>query len=80
MQKHAACFVLAICFLSGCVDYDAGRERAIATAQSQCEREGKQFHMVSTRNDTEHESVVLTGHCLGPSDPGYVPQEAPPPK
>jgi hypothetical protein len=76
MRKIIAYVALAI-GASGCApDWEATKERAIADAASQCEREGKEFQLISAGKDVDHKEVIIDGHCLGPKDPGY----APPPK
>ena len=73
MRAAVICACLSFGLLSGCVDYAAARQRGIDSAKQQCESERKQFQLVSVRNDTEHQAAVVTAHCLGPGDPGYVP-------
>ncbi len=59
--------------LSGCADMAA--DMAVREAQAKCAKEGKQF--VQDKVDKTEMIVVsaaqVSGHCVGPGDPGYVP-------
>jgi hypothetical protein len=69
--------MLGACLLTACVNPEQERENAIAVAKAHCESEGKQFVLKQVdqqgvANVTKF-STTVTGICLGPHDPGYVP-------
>ncbi len=64
--------------LTGCA---AQLERQVtADAQNQCAAKGKQFVKTdSTKHDNPiYSSAEVTGVCVGPDDPRYVPPVTPP--
>jgi hypothetical protein len=68
--------LLAAFALAGCVDIEQVRVDAIKQAKSHCESEGKQFVLnnveeKSAPNATGTQMVVVSGHCVGPGEPGY---------
>jgi hypothetical protein len=58
--------------LSGCSGMLA--DNATKQAQSQCAAEGKQFlpTNVEKHDNPIYSSAAVSGHCVGPGDPGYV--------
>jgi len=65
--------VIAALALVGCADMAA--DMAVRDAQAKCAKEGKQF--VQDKVDKTEMIVVsaaqVSGRCVGPGDPGYVP-------
>jgi hypothetical protein len=65
--------VTAALALAGCADMAANM--ATRDAQAKCAKVGKQF--VQDKVDKTEMIVVsaaqVSGHCVGPGDPGYVP-------
>jgi hypothetical protein len=65
--------VTAALALAGCANMAA--DMAVRDAQAKCAKEGKQF--VQEKVDKTEMIVVsaaqVSGHCVGPGDPGYVP-------
>ena len=69
---------LPFLLLAGCMSEEQAAERATAQAREHCESEGKQFVVkdvktVESDNVFAGKSLMVTGDCLGPGDPGYVP-------
>jgi hypothetical protein len=77
--RHFA-LLLSIAALAGCVSAEDQRADAIAKARAHCESEGKQFLLgsVEQSGDAIFSSLdtTVSGQCLGPGDPGYVPPKA----
>ena len=62
--------------LAGCVSEEEAAEKATAEARQHCESEGKQFVFKDEKTVDSGmfgKSLMVTGDCLGPGDPGYVP-------
>ena len=63
--------------LTGCANLAA--EDALERARAHCASEGKQFIQKQTE---VHEGLIISdamvsGECVGPGDPGFVPPPAP---
>ena len=71
--------VAAAFALSGCADFAANM--ALRDAQARCAKEGKQFvqEQVKKTELVVVSSAQVSGHCVGPGDPGYVPAPSAPP-
>lgn len=50
------------------------QNEAVRAAKEHCEKEGKQFVLgdVKENDGFFSGSVTVSGHCLGPGDPGYA--------
>ena len=76
MKLGRAVMALAAIGLGGCVDLDA---QAVREVQDVCKSQGKQFIIA----EIKHHGIVpfgntsVTGHCVGPGEPGYVPAKPP---
>lgn len=72
-QVAALLSVPTLLALSGCTAMATAD--AIARARAHCESEGKQFvqKQVETHDTGIVSDVVVSGECVGPGDPGYVP-------
>jgi len=59
--------------LSACAQM--AKSEALARARAHCADEGKQFVLkeADTREDLIMSDATVTGYCVGPGDPGYVP-------
>jgi hypothetical protein len=71
MRNIIICAALSSVFLGGCYDYEGARRTALVTGEKHCESEGKQYQIVSEKEDTKSHAAILVGHCLSPGDPGY---------
>ena len=63
---------MAVFILSGCASFAA--DVALKDAEAKCARQGKQFAMDKAEK-TELIVVAaaqVSGHCVGPAEPGYV--------
>ena len=76
MRTFGIVGVTAALALAGCANMAA--DMAISDAQAKCAKEGKQF--VQDKVEKTEMIVVsaaqVSGHCVGPGDPGYVPPKA----
>ena len=67
--------------LAVCVTAEDAKAVALRKAQDQCAAEGKQFVLKdatgSTHFDvlTQSANATISGSCVGPGEPGYVPTE-----
>jgi hypothetical protein len=73
---HVMSLLVAIA-LTGCVDTEQVRVDAIQQAKSHCAAEGKQFILgkveeAPSANVAGGTMIVVSGHCVGPGEPGYV--------
>ena len=68
---------LAPFFIVGCSTPEAERQQAIAQAEAHCNGEGKQFVLGNVEQkgviNWGKYTTIVSGHCLGSGDPGYVP-------
>lgn len=77
MKAFYVMSLLAAFALAGCVDTEQVRVDAIQQAKSHCAAEGKQFILgkveeVPSPNVAGGIMVTVSGHCIGPGEPGYV--------
>jgi len=80
MKAGRTILVLVGAVLAGCTTQQEQRDQAIQKARVHCESEGKQFLLgsVEQSGDAIFSSLdtTVSGQCLGPGDPGYVPLKA----
>jgi hypothetical protein len=73
MRTFGIIGVMSALALGGCADMAANM--ALKDAQAKCGKDGKQF--VQDKVEKTELIVVsgaqVSGHCVGPGDPGYVP-------
>lgn len=73
-------FGLAL-LLTGCASEEQASATATAEAKKHCEAEGKQFIFKDRKtvnsDSVFNKAVMVTGDCVGPGDPGYVPPAKP---
>jgi hypothetical protein len=65
--------MLLVLLLAGCSTILA--DDAERKLRAQCEAEGKQFVLtkVEKNEGIVVSSAMVSGHCVGPGDPGYIP-------
>ncbi len=81
---YAVAALFGVLALTGCADVATVTAQATAQAREHCLSEGKQFlpgtTNVSDNNNLVYDkTVMVTGYCVGPGDPGYVPPAKPAP-
>lgn len=79
--SKAACLLLTG-LLAGCATEEQTIAHATREARDHCESEGKQFILTKTKigdpsDPLLQKSVMVTGNCVGPGEPGYLPPEMP---
>jgi hypothetical protein len=81
-MRSICAVLLGTLALSACSDVAKVTADATAQARAHCVSEGKQYlpgktSVTDNDNFIYDKSVMVTGYCVGPGDPGYVPPAKP---